>query len=76
MQTESFDPVYAIICMCEKHDIRPVLSKGILPRIKYIITLDSDTNLSLNSGLELIGAMAHVLNKPVIKAEIKRADSI
>ena len=37
-----------------------------LPTIKYIITLDSDTNLVFNSGLELIGAMAHVLNRPII----------
>lgn len=36
------------------------------PFIKYIITLDADTNLILNSGLELIGAMAHILNKPVL----------
>ena len=35
-----------------------------LPKIKYIITLDSDTNLVLNSGLELIGAISHILNKP------------
>jgi len=34
------------------------------PDIKYIITLDADTNLVLNSGLELVGAMAHILNKP------------
>ncbi len=34
--------------------------------IKYIITLDTDTNLTLNSGIELIEAMAHPLNKPVI----------
>ena len=34
--------------------------------IKYVITLDSDTNLSLESGLELIGAMAHILNEPVL----------
>lgn len=34
--------------------------------VKYVITLDSDTDLVLNSGLELIGAMAHVLNKPEI----------
>ncbi len=32
--------------------------------IKYIITLDADTNLSLNSGIELIETMAHPLNKP------------
>ncbi len=37
-----------------------------IPKIKYIITLDSDTDLVLNSGLELIGAMAHILNKPEI----------
>lgn len=37
--------------------------------IKYIITLDADTNLTLNSGIELIEAMAHPLNKPVIDRE-------
>ena len=36
------------------------------PRIKYVITLDSDTNLILGSALELIGAMAHILNRPVL----------
>lgn len=35
-------------------------------KIKYIITLDSDTELTLNSGIELIGAMAHPLNAPVV----------
>ena len=35
-------------------------------KIKYIITLDSDTNLSLETGLDLIGAMAHILNEPVL----------
>ena len=34
--------------------------------IKYVITLDADTNLILESGLELIGAMSHILNKPVL----------
>lgn len=37
--------------------------------IKYIITLDNDTNLTLNSGIELIEAMAHPLNKPELDAE-------
>ena len=37
-----------------------------IPEVKYIITLDADTKLVLNSGLELIGAMAHILNKPQI----------
>ena len=35
-----------------------------LPNVKYVITLDADTELVLNSGLELIGTMAHILNKP------------
>ncbi len=41
-------------------------SKQILKNIKYIITLDADTDLVLNTASELVGAMAHILNKPVI----------
>lgn len=37
-----------------------------LPKIKYVITLDADTQLSLNTGLELIGGMAHILNTPIL----------
>ena len=36
------------------------------PRIKYVITLDSDTDLPIGTAEELIGAMAHILNKPII----------
>ena len=43
--------------------------KQVLKNIKYIITLDADTDLILNSALELVGAMAHILNKPVIDEE-------
>lgn len=41
--------------------------KDKMPNIKYIITLDSDTNLNLNTASKLIGAMSHILNKPVIE---------
>ena len=37
-----------------------------IPNIKYVITLDSDTNLVLESAKELVGAMAHILNIPII----------
>ncbi len=37
-----------------------------IPKIKYVITLDADTELVLNTGLELVGAMSHILNKPEI----------
>ena len=40
-----------------------------IPKIKYIITLDYDTKLTLNSGFKLIGAMAHILNTPEIDEE-------
>lgn len=40
-----------------------------LEKIKYIITLDSDTDLVLNTAFELVGAMAHILNKPIIDKE-------
>ncbi|MFR2533778.1 MAG: GH36-type glycosyl hydrolase domain-containing protein [Clostridia bacterium] len=39
------------------------------PEIRYVITLDADTNLTLNTGLELVGAMAHILNKPILNAK-------
>ncbi len=38
-----------------------------LPKIKYVITLDSDTDLVLNTAFELVGAMAHILNRPEVK---------
>ena len=38
-----------------------------LPEVKYIITLDSDTNLSLETANKLVGTMEHILNRPIIK---------
>ena len=37
-----------------------------IQKIQYIITLDADTELPLNSAFELVGAMAHILNKPIL----------
>ena len=37
--------------------------------IKYVITLDADTDLVLGSAFELVGVMAHILNKPIIDKE-------
>ena len=42
------------------------LSAKDLYKIKYIITLDQDTELTLNTASKLIGAMSHILNKPII----------
>ncbi|MES2637256.1 MAG: glucoamylase family protein, partial [Pseudomonadota bacterium] len=38
---------------------------GILNTIKYVITLDTDTQLPRDSARKLIGNMAHLLNRPV-----------
>lgn len=38
-------------------------------KIKYVITLDTDSNLVLNSILNLVGCMAHPLNKPILNKE-------
>lgn len=35
-------------------------------QIHYIITLDADTKLPIGTGLELIGAMSHILNRPIL----------
>jgi len=39
--------------------------------VKYVITLDADTQLPMGSAKKLIGAMAHVLNKPYVDIEKK-----
>jgi len=40
-----------------------------LTDIKYVITLDADTQLPPYSAYKLIGSMAHILNRPVIDPE-------
>jgi cyclic beta-1,2-glucan synthetase len=43
--------------------------------IKYVITLDTDTKLVLNTALKLIGAMAHPMNKPILSKDKKKVTS-
>ena len=43
---------------------RIVGDQSVFPSIKYIITLDADTQLPLGTAWKLIGAMAHPLNHP------------
>lgn len=40
--------------------------KEISSEIKFVITIDTDTELVLNTALSLTGVMAHPLNKPVL----------
>lgn len=40
-----------------------------IPPVKYVITLDADTNLPMGAAKRLVGTMAHPLNKPVVDRE-------
>ncbi|HXA15069.1 MAG TPA: hypothetical protein VNW23_08075, partial [Opitutaceae bacterium] len=37
---------------------------AVLPSIKYVITLDTDTQLPRDAARQLVGTMAHLLNRP------------
>lgn len=52
--------------------IMPVGDPSIFPEIKYVITLDSDTELTNGSAIEMIGAMEHPLNQPVLYPDEKK----
>ncbi|MEI6673948.1 MAG: glycosyltransferase family 2 protein, partial [Verrucomicrobiota bacterium] len=41
---------------------------AILPMVKYVITLDTDTQLPRDAARRLVGTMAHPLNRPVFDA--------
>jgi len=45
---------------------------SILPDVRYIITLDTDTQLPRDSAREMVGAMAHPLNRPVLDRQRRR----
>ena len=42
---------------------------SLLPSVKYIITLDTDTQLPRDAAGKLVGTMAHPLNRPVFDTE-------
>ncbi|MBW8687209.1 glucoamylase family protein [Chitinophaga rhizophila] len=47
-------------------------NKNILSTVKYVITLDADTQLLPETAWKLVGTMAHPLNRPVYCEERKR----
>src|SRR6202453_4048353 len=42
---------------------------SILPRVRFVITLDSDTELPRGSAQRMVGALAHPLNQAIIDPE-------
>lgn len=46
-----------------------------LPHVKYVITLDADTDLPRDAARELVGSMAHILNRPVLHPTLPRIEA-
>jgi len=56
-----------LIAAGERGTLTVVGDESYLSRVKYVITLDSDTRLGLGGACDLIGAMLHPANHPVVK---------
>ena len=53
-----------------RRDFRVIVGDtSILPDVKYVITLDTDTQLPRDAARELVGTMAHPLNRPRFDAK-------
>lgn len=57
----------------EEHDSFPRKAGplGVLERIRYVITLDSDTQLPHGTAARMIGTMAHPLNRAIIHPKLR-----
>ena len=57
-----------------RHQLRRPASatSSVLPSVRYVITLDSDTQLPLEAGRALVGTLAHPLNRPRFDARLQR----
>ena len=47
---------------------------NVLPSVKYVITLDSDTQLPLETGRALVGTLSHPLNRPRFDPSVQRTE--
>jgi cyclic beta-1,2-glucan synthetase len=60
---------------CDTSFIAQVGELDILPSVRYCITLDTDTRLPRDAAKELIGIIAHPLNRPHVDAGAGRVTS-
>ena len=60
-------------CRGERRSFAEVVGDtSVLPEVRYVITLDTDTQLPRDSARQMVGAMAHPLNRPVFDPERRR----
>jgi cellobiose phosphorylase len=43
-----------------------------LTQVRYVITLDADTDLPRDAARDMVGAMAHILNRPILHPTLPR----
>jgi len=55
-----------------EYDLDESVNFGFLKSIRYVITLDADTQLPRDSARKLIGTIEHPLNRPVFDAAVGR----
>ena len=46
-----------------------------LAEVRFVITLDADTDLPRDAAREMVGAMAHILNRPVLHPTLPRVSA-
>lgn len=46
--------------------------RSVLPSVRYVITLDSDTQLPMNAARRLVGTLSHPLNRPRFDPALRR----
>ncbi|MFM7292172.1 MAG: glucoamylase family protein, partial [Planctomycetia bacterium] len=51
---------------------RVVGDASFLPQVRFVIVLDADTDLPRDAAREMVGAMAHLLNRPVFHPTLPR----
>jgi cyclic beta-1,2-glucan synthetase len=49
-----------------------IADPAVLAGVRYVITLDTDTQLPRDAAREMVGAMAHTLNRPVLDVAHRR----
>ncbi len=63
----------ALICGDKQTSFSTIIGdRAILPLVRYIITLDSDTQLPRDTAVRLIGTISHPLNSPELDIEKKQ----
>jgi len=65
----------ALLCGDDRSSFsRIVGDAAALTSIRYVITLDTDTDLPWGAGWRLVGAAAHPLNRPILAADGRRLE--